>query len=118
MEKKAWEMMKPLPYRMSQLSAVELNGLIYVSGNIDPSEEYSSNFWCYDPNRNLWTEKSHTNLDERDIVLCKTKQSIFICNHHVGLLKYDVALNRWSKVFDCKQMHHKHNHSFYSRFLH
>lgn len=83
---------------MSQLSAVELNGMIYVAGNIDRSEDHSSNFWCYDPNRNVWNEKAHTNLDGHKLVLCKTKQTIFLCNHLVGLLKYDAAVNRWSKV--------------------
>lgn len=42
----------------------------------------------YDSNRNASTEKAYSDLDEHSIVLCKTKQSIFICNYHGRPLRY------------------------------
>lgn len=82
---------------MKNLSAVELNGLIYVAGAIEGTTDYTSNFWCYDPNGNTWTEKPHTCIDDQELILRKLKQSIFIINH---FMIYDVSLNRWKKV--CK----------------
>lgn len=94
-EQKSWETREPLPYLMKNLSAVELNGLIYVAGAIEGTTNYTSNFWCYDPTENVWTEKPHTCIDDQEIILRKVKQSIFICNH---FMIYDVSLNRWKKV--------------------
>lgn len=82
---------------MKNLSAVELNGLIYVAGAIEGTTDYTSNFWWYDPNGNTWTEKPHTCIDDQELILRKLKQSIFIINH---FMIYDVSLNRWKKV--CK----------------
>lgn len=88
-----------MPQRMGRLSVIELDGLIYVAGEIVETENYTSNFWCYDPNRDDWTEKAHTNLDKERIVLVKSHHSICICMTKVGFVKYDVAMNRWTKVF-------------------
>lgn len=98
-ERKLWECQDSLPCRMSRLSAVEVNGLIYVAGRIGRTEDYSSNFWCHDPKMNVWIEKAHTNLDGHSCKLCKAQHNLFICNQNVGALKYDVALNRWTKVY-------------------
>lgn len=59
-------------------------------------QNYASNFWCYDSNRNVWTEKKHTNLDEQDLV--KLNTTILICTTRNGLMKYDVKFDRWTKV--------------------
>lgn len=80
---------------MKQLSAVKVNGSIYVAGEIISTENYSSNFWCYNPIGDEWTEKPHTCVETGEIVLRKFNQSIFICNH---FMVYDVASNRWKKV--------------------
>lgn len=97
---------EPLPYQMKKLSAVEMNGLIYVAGAITSTDDYSSNFWCYNPNENVWTEKPHTCVEGADLFLRKIKESIFICNH---FMIYDVSLNRWKKVWDwlevAREMH-------------
>lgn len=97
-ERKRWQIFHPLAFRMEQLSTVQLDGLMYIAGIVDHSENDSSNFWCYDPNRNIWIEKAHIDLDGDKIHLCKAKHSIFVCNHQVGCLKYDEIADRWSQV--------------------
>lgn len=84
---------------MANASVVELDGLIYVTGKIKKSQNHASNFWCYDPNRNVWTEKAHTNLNAELVVLVKVDGSICICQNKLGFYKYAVALDRWTKVF-------------------
>lgn len=93
-----WQIFQPLAFRMQQISAIELNGLMYLTGTVDRSENDTSNFWCYDPYRNVWSEKACIELGGAKIVLCKAQRSIFVCNHHVGFLLYDETLDEWVKV--------------------
>lgn len=83
---------------MNDLSAVELDGLIYVAGTIKRTQKNASNFWCYDPYRNIWTEKAHPNFNKGEIELVKVKEKICIGNTAARLIRYDVARNRWTKV--------------------
>lgn len=80
------------------LSAVEMDGLIFITGKIEKTQNYASNFWCYDPSENVWTAKAHTNLDKRGLELFKSLGSICVCKTGVGFVKYDLATNRWTKV--------------------
>lgn len=76
-------------------SAVELNDMIFVTCNSGSR----SNFWCYEPNKNKWTERA-PNPSGR--TLLTVKQNIcstfdYFDSIIVGI--YDCALNSWKTVF-------------------
>lgn len=66
-----WEMRESLPRKMKDVTMVEMNGLIYVVGKIKNTQNHASNFWCYNPNKNVWSEKAQTTLGKQEIVLLK-----------------------------------------------
>lgn len=90
---------------MSNLSAIELDGLIYVVGTIERTQNFATNFWCYDPKTNVWTEKANNNCIKEPIDLIKFDESICICDGDVGLMKYDKALNGWTEVLNQKAVY-------------
>lgn len=87
---------------MKNLSAIELDGLIYVVGNIERTQNIATNFWCYDPKTNEWFEKANCYCIKLRIDLIKVNGSICVCDYHVGFMRYDDALNSWIQVFDQK----------------
>lgn len=81
---------------MAYLSAVELNGLIYVAGHIDPARKYPSNFWFYDPDQNEWTVNEQ--IDYSYPYITKVKENICIFNGKAGFKMYDLAMDHWKPV--------------------
>lgn len=99
-----WEKRESLPHRIGNLSMIELNGLIYVVGRLKRTQNCTSNFWCYNPISNVWTEKAHTTVKKWspyqfvEINLVKIDETICISNTEIGFIKYDSAANRWTEV--------------------
>lgn len=97
-EEKLWEVRAPLPFSADKYSAIEMNGLLYVSGI-----EYNSlQMWSYAPEQNLWTEHAHIRTrnenDIETIVLSKMKERLCLYNHQIGFYMYDIGHDRWTKV--------------------
>lgn len=85
----------PLPFSANNYIAIEMNGLIFVSGIVFNSLK----LWCYAPEQNLWIEKAGIRArNEIDNVLFKVKGRICLCNHHIGFYTYDVNRDCWTKV--------------------
>lgn len=97
-ERELWKRHEPLPYKMKNLSVIVMDGFIYAAGQIMETENYSSNFLCYNPDQQLWTEKAHTNINQHKVILVMVGQSICVCNTEVGFMRYDALYNRWNKV--------------------
>lgn len=99
-ENNYWETRAQLPFVPVGISATRVNGFIYVS--ID--DFHYSNFWCYDPERDVWTKKADiTAIDGmsdtlEDLILFSVKGRIYLCDGHIGVKAYDHADDSWTEV--------------------
>lgn len=111
-ETQLWDTPAPVPFGANCFSAVEMNGLIYVSGEILDT----LHFWCYNPEQNSWTQKAaihiEDEIDSDHAELFKVKGRICFCNVQIGFHTYDHNLDGWSKVENCSS-----HHFFLSIFL-
>lgn len=89
-----------MPKAVSGYAATEFDGKIYVTGEYDDAttENYSYGFYCYDPNANLWFEKSYINGDKKNPAFGKTKHSLYAFGANKTLHQYDIARNIWTMV--------------------
>lgn len=78
--------------------ATEFGGKIYVAGGFDSSNNYSYQFYCYDPSTNLWTEKSYINGDKTNPALAKTKHHLYAFGNNKTVHQYDLTRDIWTMV--------------------
>lgn len=94
----SWQAISPIPSRMARPHSIELNGLIYVAGISQQLHSNLSEFWCYDPPRNEWTQKEGFNIDFVHPHMFKTKQNICAFSGSGNFKTYDSAMNSWKMV--------------------
>lgn len=90
-----WQAMRSVPSSITRPSLIELNGLIYVAGQYPQTQ-----FWCYDPTRNEWTQKAGFGSNNHTLPhIFKIKQNICTLSSNSGGSKiYDLAMNCWKTV--------------------
>lgn len=98
--KHVWEPRRKMPKAVSGYAAIEFDGKIYVTGGSDGTN-YSHQFYCYDPNANLWFEKSYINGDRQNPAFGKTHQNLYAFGSNKTVHQYDIARDIWTMV--CRQ---------------
>ncbi len=103
-----WESRTSLPIAVSEVSAAELDGRLYLACGIAPDGRPSSRMFAYDPAADLWAERAalpyEQGVDHCNLAAAGGKL-YFLGGIRLGrgfltneTLEYDPAADRWTRV--------------------